>query len=59
MRESYKIQLCNEDGCLIDATLLEGIAEGNLRDYAEEWQPILQRFRVEATARSARGGSLL
>src|SRR5437764_13203685 len=55
MRESYKIQLCNEDGGLIDAALLEGIAEGNLRDYAEEWQPILQRFRVEATARRARG----
>jgi hypothetical protein len=57
MRDSYKIQLCREDGALIDATLLEGMAPENLRDYAAEWQPVLQRFRVEAVARRARGES--
>ena len=55
MRDSYEIQLCKEDGDLIDATLLEGIAEENLRDYAEQWQPILHRFRIEAAARRAQG----
>jgi hypothetical protein len=55
MRDGYKVQLFDEDGGVVEAVLLEGISEENLRDYAEKWQPLLQQLRLDTVARRTKG----